>query len=418
MINLERRKTAELVPYANNARINDAAVNAVANSIRDFGMNNPILIDEKNVVIAGHARLRALQKLGIEETPVIVVSGISEEQIKAYRIADNSTAQLSEWDLGKLQAELDALDCQMEQYGLQKQLDEIQRQMDEELAAEIEEDEIPAVDESIEPITKPGDLWILGRHRLLCGDSRIFASVEKLMNGTRADMLLTDPPYNVAYQGKTTAGLKIENDDLSEEDFMKLLDLSFGAADKVLKDGAAFYIWHPDSGGLNFRLACKNTGWKIRQCLIWVKNSFVLGRQDYQWKHEPCLYGCKNGERYFAEEDYRQDHEPCLYGWTEGAAHYFTTDRKKSTVLEYNKPTKNGDHPTMKPVGLLAKQVANSSRVDEIVLDLFGGSGSTMIACEKLNRICYMMELDPKYCDVIVRRWEKLTGRKAEKVAG
>lgn len=418
MINLERRKTAELIPYANNARINDAAVSAVANSIHDFGMNNPILIDEKNVIIAGHARLRALQKLGIEETPVIVVSGISEEQVKAYRIADNSTAQLAEWDLDKLQAELDSIDFKMEQYGLQKQLDEIQRQMDAALAAEIEEDEIPEVDEASEPKTKAGDIWLLGRHRLMCGDSRNLEEVERLVNGVKADMFLTDPPYNVDYEGKTKNGLKIENDNLSEEDFMELLVSSFGAADKVLKSGAAFYIWHPDSGGLNFRLACKNTGWKIRQCLIWVKNSLILGWQDYQWRHEPCLYGNKVGDRYFAEEDYRQDHDPCLYGWTEGAKHYFIDDRKKSTVIEYNKPLKNGDHPTMKPVGVLAKQVANSSRGDEVVLDLFGGSGSTMIACEKLNRICYMMELDPKYCDVIVKRWENLTGRKAEKVAG
>ncbi len=418
MINLERRKTADLIPYENNARINEAAVNAVANSIRDFGMNNPILIDEKNVIIAGHARLNALKKLGIEETPVLVVSGISEDKVKAYRIADNSTAQLSEWDLEKLQTELNAIDIEMAQYGLQEQLDEIQRQMDEALAAEIEEDEIPEADTVNSPISNPGDVWLLGRHRLLCGDSRNLSEVEKLMSGVKADMLLTDPPYNVAYEGKTKEKLKIANDDLSEEDFMKLLELSFGAADKVLRAGAAFYIWHSDNGGFNFRLACKNTGWKIRQCLIWVKNSFILGRQDYQWQHEPCLYGNKEGERYFAESDYRQDHDPCLYGWTNGAAHYFTDDRKKSTVLHYNKPNKNGDHPTMKPVGLLAQQVANSSRVDEAVLDLFGGSGSTLIACEKLNRVCYMMELDPKYCDVIVKRWENLTGRKAEKVAG
>lgn len=213
------------------------------------------------------------------------------------------------------------------------------------------------------------------------------------MQGQQVDLLVTDPPYNVDYVGKTKDALKIENDKKSDDDFHKLLVDAFKAADQVMRPGAAFYIWHADSEGLNFRGACREIGWQVRQCLIWNKNTFVLGRQDYQWKHEPCLYG-----------------------WKDGAAHYFTDDRTQSTVIEEDKPSRSAEHPTMKPIKLLARQIQNSSRPGENVLDMFGGSGSTLITCEQLGRHCFTAELDPKYCDVIIKRWEDFTGQQAEKI--
>ena len=286
--------------------------------------------------------------------------------------------------------------------------------------SEVCEDEIPDVDEEGDPITKLGDIWQLGRHRLMCGDSTSVESVAVLMDGALADMILTDPPYNVAYEGRTKDKLAIMNDNIDDELFRAFLQDAFCAGDSALKKGGAFYIWHAGTEGFNFKYACKAVGWEVKQCLIWNKNTLVLGRQDYQWKHEPCLYG-----------------------WKSGASHYFVKNRKLTTVLNdgvdidvmtsdelrelireitepssvinENKPTRNGEHPTMKPVGLLSRQIRNSSRIGEKVLDLFGGSDSTLVACEQLDRVCYTMELDPKYCDVIVKRWETLTGEKAKK---
>ena len=395
MIKLDRRKCADLKPYENNARINDKAIDAVANSIRDFGMNNPILIDENNVVVAGHARLKALEKLHIEETPVLVLSDLSEDKIKAFRIADNSTAQLAEWDLQKLQAELDSFDIEMEQYGLQEQLDKIQQQIDADMAADLEEDEVPEPDEINQPITEEGDIWKLGRHFLMCGDCTKEEHVKKLLNETKIDLFVTDPPYNVDYEGKTKEALTISNDDMDEEEYLSFLKSAFSNADAYMKSGAAFYIWHADSHGLTVRLASEEVLGKIRKCLVWIKSTFVLGMQDYQWKHEPCLYG-----------------------WKDGAAHFFIDDRKQSTVMEYDKPQKNEEHPTIKPLGLIKQLIINSSKPNQTVYDAFCGSGTTLIACEKLNRTCYAMELKPKFCDVIIKRWETATGLKAVKVKG
>lgn len=244
-----------------------------------------------------------------------------------------------------------------------------------------------------EPKSKHGDIYALGNHRLMCGDSTRLSDVESLMNGAVADMLLTDPPYNVDYEGATDEKLKMQNDNMSEKDYGEFLKNAFSCLNNVLKPGGSFYIWHADTHTVPVRLALAETGLKVRECLIWVKNTFVLGRQDYQWKHEPCLYGRRSGE-----------------------AHYFVNDRSQSTVLEVEKPAKNDLHPTMKPIKLLSPLIVNSSHKGEIVLDLFGGSGSTLIACEQLGRICYTMEFDPKYCDVIIDRWENLTGQKASKV--
>jgi DNA modification methylase len=248
-----------------------------------------------------------------------------------------------------------------------------------------DEDAVPDVPE--EPKTKLGDIYILGNHRLMCGDSTSIDAVEKLTDGL-VDILVTDPPYNVNYEGSN--GLKIQNDSMGDEQFRQFLRDAFVAADAVMKQGAVFYIWHADVEGYNFRGACKDAGWKVRQCLIWNKDSLVMGRQDYHWKHEPCLYG-----------------------WKDGAAHLWASDRKQSTIIECKKPKKNDMHPTMKPVELMEYQILNNTKGQDLVLDLFGGSGSTMIACEKLGRKSRLMELDPKYCDVIVKRWEDFTGKKA-----
>lgn len=248
-----------------------------------------------------------------------------------------------------------------------------------------------ALDEIDEPTTKTGDIWILGRHRLMCGDSTQKEQVLRLMNNQEADMILTDPPYNVDYEGKTADALKIENDNMNETEFYNFLLDSFRNMYESVKYGGSVYVFHADTEGLNFRNAFKSCGFKLAQCLVWVKNTFVMGRQDYQWRHEPILYG-----------------------WKEGAGHYFVDDRKQSTVLEFDKPSKNAEHPTMKPVDLLVYLIKNSSKENNLILDLFGGSGSTLIAAEQTKRNCYTMELDPKYCDVIVKRWETLTGEKAE----
>ena len=249
-----------------------------------------------------------------------------------------------------------------------------------------DEDAVPDVPD--EPKTKLGDIYILGKHRLMCGDSTSITDVEKLMDGQLADQLVTDPPYNVAYEGSN--GLKIQNDNMSDTNFRQFLTDALISAVAFMKQGATFYIWHADIEGYNFRGACRDAALKVRQCLIWNKDSLVMGRQDYHWKHEPCLYG-----------------------WKDGAAHLWAADRKQSTIIQCKKPKKNDIHPTMKPVELMEYQILNNTKGSDIVLDLFGGSGSTMIAAEKIGRCSRLMELDPKYCDVIVKRWEEFTGKKA-----
>ena len=241
-----------------------------------------------------------------------------------------------------------------------------------------------------EPKSRLGDIYMLGNHRLMCGDSARITDVEKLMGGVQADMLLTDPPYNVDYEGKTKDKLKIENDKMDNDNFRQFLVDAFSNADMAMKPGAVFYIWHADSEGYNFRGACFDTGWKVRQCLVWNKNVMVMGRQDYQWKHEPCLYG-----------------------WKDGASHLWAADRKQTTVIDFKRPTKNDLHPTMKPIGLFDYQIKNNTKGGDVVLDLFGGSGTTIMACEQNGRKAYTMEFDPRYVDVIIDRWEKFTGKKA-----
>jgi site-specific DNA-methyltransferase (adenine-specific) len=380
-----------LIPYANNARTHsDAQVAQIAASIREFGFTNPVLVSDDNTIIAGHGRVMAARKLALTQVPVIRLSHLTETQRKAYILADNKLALNAGWDDNLLSIEL----ADLKDLGFDTDLtgfsaDEIAALMPVEVMEGLtDEDEVPEV--SVDPVTKLGDVWLLGKHRLMCGDSTSIQALEDLCQGQSVDMWLTDPPYNVAYEGKTKDALKIQNDSMSDDQFRQFLRDSYVAADAVMKAGAVFYIWHADSEGYNFRGAAQDAGWKVRQCLIWKKQTMVMGRQDYHWKHEPCLYG-----------------------WKDGAGHLWAADRKQTTILEFDRPSRNAEHPTMKPVALFEYQMLNNTKGGDIVLDSFGGSGTTMIAAEKNGRLSRLMELDPKYCDVIVKRWQDFTGKQA-----
>lgn len=381
----------KLIPYVKNSRTHsDGQVAQIAASIKEFGWTNPILVDGESGVIAGHGRLLAARKLGQKEVPVIELKHMTESQKRAYVIADNQLAMNAGWDTTLLSLELADLKEQgfeMDVLGFDpKELDKLLEP--EQVDGLTDEDAVPEA--PVEPKTKLGDIYQLGNHRLMCGDSCSITDMEKLCAGQLVDMWLTDPPYNVAYEGKTKDALKIQNDSMADDQFRQFLRDAYVTADTVMKGGAVFYIWHADSEGYNFRGAAKDAGWTVRQCLIWKKSVMVMGRQDYHWKHEPCLYG-----------------------WKDGAGHLWAADRKQTTVLEFDKPSRNGEHPTMKPVELFAYQMLNNTKGGDIVLDSFGGSGTTMIAAEKHGRYARLMELDPKYCDVIVKRWEDFTGKKA-----
>jgi DNA modification methylase len=391
---IEQIETEKLIPYARNSRTHsDEQISQIMASIKEFGFTNPVLIDEEGLIIAGHGRTVAAQRLGMKTVPIVRLTHLTPAQKKAYVIADNKLALNAGWDLEFLKIEL--LDLQSEDFDLSltgfddDELNDLLAQAVTEGLTD--EDAVPEAPE--EPKTKPGDIYQLGRHRLMCGDSTSIDVLEKLCDGQLVDMWLTDPPYNVAYQGGT--GLTIKNDDMGDEQFRQFLRDAYTAADAVMKPGAVFYIWHADTEGYNFRGAAKDAGWTVRQCLIWKKSSLVMGRQDYHWKHEPCLYG-----------------------WKDGAGHLWAADRKQTTILEFDKPSRNGEHPTMKPVGLFEYQMLNNTKGGDIILDSFGGSGTTLIAAEKNGRIARLMELDPKYCDVIVKRWEDFTGKKAELING
>ena len=401
---IEQVKLDALIPYARNSRTHsDAQVAQIAASIKEFGFTNPVLIDETGSIIAGHGRVMAARKLAIADVPSIRLTHLTEAQKKAYVIADNKLALNAGWDDEMLAVEL----TDLKDMGFDLDLTGFSTDEIEALLAPVgtegltDEDAVPELPEA--PVTVLGDVWLLGKHRLMCGDSTSIDAVDKLMAGGGADMFLTDPPYNVAYGGaggnaanknKVDGGNRntntILNDDMSDDAFRQFLRDAFTTATTAMKPGAVFYIWHSDSEGFNFRGACKDSGLQVRQCLIWKKSSLVMGRQDYQWKHEPCLYG-----------------------WKEGAGHLWASDRTQTTILEFDKPHRNDVHPTMKPVGLFEYQMLNNTKGGDIVLDLFGGSGTTIIAAEKNGRYGYLMELDPKYCDVIVQRWQEFTGQTA-----
>jgi len=371
-MNIVMKQITELKEYENNPRNNDAAVDAVAKSIEEFGFKVPIVVTSKNVIIAGHTRLKASIKLGLLEVPCIIADDLTDEQVKAFRLADNKTAELASWDFSKLEEELSLIEMDMLQFGFEDLESDIpDNATDDDFDPDTE---IPEV-----PVSRKGDLYVLGKHRVLCGDSTLKEDVDNLVNEKLVDMIFTDPPYNVDYEG--TAG-KIQNDKMEDSTFYLFLLDAFTNMFENTKKGGAIYVCHADTEGLNFRNAYKNAGYKLAECLIWVKNALVLGRQDYHWRHEPILYG-----------------------WKEGAAHYFIDDRTQDTIWEYNKPRRNEEHPTMKPLELVGKAIANSSRVGETVLDLFGGSGSTLIAADQLGRSAYLMELDEKFVDVIIKRF-------------
>lgn len=430
---LDLMQVERLIPYARNARTHsETQVAQIAASIREFGFTNPVLISDDGDIIAGHGRVLAARQLGMEAVPCIALSHLSEDQRRAYVIADNKLALNAGWDEELLRLELRGLEVagfDLALTGFEKsELDALflgGDDVDEQGLAP--DDEAP--DRKARAVSSPGDIWILGDHRVMCGDSTDLAAVEALCGGDLVDAVWTDPPYNVAYE--TEAG-SIANDDLPDADFLDFLRSAMASAFAVMQPGAPIYVAHADTEGLNFRTAFRDAGLKLSGCLIWAKNALVLGRSDYQWRHEPILYG-----------------------WKPGAAHPWFGGRAKTTVIEAagdmpyileadgsvqieigetvlrisgadlqvqelvgsvvraEKPRRNAEHPTMKPVDLIAGQLRNSTQRGETVLDLFGGSGSTLIACQKLGRRARLMEFDPGYCDVIVRRWEAWSGKRA-----
>lgn len=414
-------KIDEITPYDNNPRKNDAAVEIVMKSIREFGFKVPIVLDKDHTIVAGHTRLKAAQRLGLTKVPCIVAADLNDEQIKAFRLVDNKTSEYAEWDLLKLEQELRELqelhfDIGLFDFKIQPEADEDDFDLDE------------ALDAIGTPTSKEGDVWTLGRHRLVCGDSTKQESVEVLMNGKKAQIVITDPPYNVDYTNPTTE-MSIINDKMADKKFLAFLIDSYKQMIASMEPGAPIYVFHADTEGLNFRNAFKAAGFKLSQLLVWVKSSLVPGYSDYQWRHEPIIYGWKEGapHRWYGDRTnstvYEKDKLPNPNSMKKAElVEYVKTlqerDYAKSTVVRCEKPTANISHPTMKPVKLIGKLMTNSSQAGDLVLDPFGGSGSTLIAAEQLGRTCYTMELDPRFCDVIIQRWEEYTGLTAERTNG
>lgn len=375
----------KLVPYVNNARTHSQEqINKLRSSLREFGFINPVIIDRDFGVIAGHGRILAAKEEGITEVPCVFADHLTETQKKAYIIADNRMAMDAGWDEELLRVEIEALQAQAFDLSLtgfdEKELSDLFKD-----DTDVQEDDFD-VDAELEKPTfsKSGDVWTLGRHRLVCGDSTKAETFNTLMQGRKANLVVTDPPYNVNYEG--TAG-KIKNDNLADEKFYQFLFDAFSNIEKFMADDASIYVFHADTEGLNFRKAFSDAGFYLSGCCIWKKPSLVLGRSPYQWQHEPCLYG-----------------------WKKSGKHQWYADRKQTTIWEFEKTKKNTDHPTMKPIPLLAYPIQNSSMSNTLILDPFGGSGSTLIACEQTDRDCYTIELDEKYCDVIVKRYIEQVG--------
>ena len=379
----------ELIPYARNARTHSSAqITQIAASIKEFGFLAPIVIAEDNMILCGHGRFYAAQKLGLKKIPCVKESHLTEAQKRAYIIADNKLSINAGWDDELLAVELSDLQGEGVDLSItgfdEKELADL---FDDKNKPDVEDDgyDLSAALEKAAFVQR-GDIWTVGRHRLMCGDATSADDVTALMGGKRANLLLTDPPYGVSF--KSSSGLTIQNDSIKDEDFYSFLKSAFSAAVGCLEKGAAAYIFHADTEGLNFRRAFVDAGFHLAGCCIWVKDSLVLGRSDYQWQHEPVLYGfLQNGK------------------------HSWYSDRKQTTIWNFSKPKKNANHPTSKPLDLLSYPIQNSSQENAIVLDTFGGSGSTLMACELTNRICYTMELDEKYASVILRRYVDDTGR-------
>ena len=375
----------KLVPYVNNARTHSPEqIKKLRSSLREFGFINPVIIDREYGVIAGHGRILAAKEEGIREVPCVFADHLTEAQKKAYIIADNRMAMDAGWDEELLRVEIEALQG-MDFDPLLTGFDEKELAALFDDGAEAKDDEFDVDEELEKPVfSKTGDVWTLGRHRLVCGDSTKAETYEVLMQGKKANLVVTDPPYNVNYEG--TAG-KIKNDNMAAEKFYQFLLDAFTNMEKVMAEDASIYVFHADTEGLNFRRAFTDAGFYLSGCCIWKKPSLVLGRSPYQWQHEPVLYG-----------------------WKKNGKHQWYSDRKQTTIWEFEKPRKNADHPTMKPIPLLAYPITNSSMSNTLILDPFGGSGSTLIACEQTDRSCCTIELDEKYCDVIVKRYVELKG--------
>ena len=416
-------------PYKKNPRKKKKAIPYVMESIKQFGFKNPVILDKNNVIVAGHTRIESAKRLGITEIPCIYADDLTDEQIKAFRLADNKVAEIAEWDIDLLDTELDdILNIDMSDFGFDLDLEDEEEK-------EIIEDEVPEVPE--EPKAKLGDIYQLGNHRLMCGDSTKEEDVAKLMNGVKADLVVTDPPYNVnigqgggsicsmRIQNHRTDGATIKNDNMDDSEFNVFLIKAFKNMYESLKDGGVFYVWHGQTKSDIFIQTLRKNQLEIREMLIWNKDRLVMGRQDYQWKHEGCVYGWKEGASHYFVDDRKQttvieDKKPDIKKMKKEELvkllEEIYSDKQSTTIINEERPGISEEHPTMKPVKLIARQVKNSSRIEEKVLDLFGGSGTTLITCEQLNRKCYMMEYDPHYVDVIIQRWENFTGEKAIKL--
>ncbi|MEP6539581.1 MAG: DNA modification methylase [Bryobacteraceae bacterium] len=380
------------IPYARNARnIPQAAIDKVAASIKEFGWQQPVVVDEAGVIICGHTRLLAARKLGLEVVPVHIASNLSTAQVKAYRLLDNRSHEEATWDMELLGAELvdlQASDLDLLLTGFDQ--DEIAKLLAEQSVTQGLTDDDAVPDTPEEPVTKPGDVWILGRHRLLCGDSTDLESIGKLLGDSRADLIFSDPPYNCDYTGYTAEKLKIQSDKLSPDAFREFLELAFQACRTAVKAGASAYICHGSSYQREFQNALEAGGFSVRCQIIWAKNTFAWGFGRYKFQHEPIFYCHTAGQ------------SDAWYG-----------DKTQSTLWHEKKPAANRLHPTMKPVELIERALVNSSKAGDLVFDPFGGSGSTLIACEKVGRNAVLIELDPRYVDVIVQRWEAFTGHSA-----
>lgn len=409
---IEKVRLADLVPDDRNARTHsERNINEIMKSLQEHGQYRPFVVQKgTNKVCVGNGMLAAMIRLGMTEGDA-VIKEMTDEQFTRLALADNRTAELAEWDDDILR---DLLGGLTNPIGWTQE--EISMLLDKE-KKEIIQDEPPPVQEKTK--SKPGELWLMDSHILMVGDATNQGDVNKLVGGGMVDLFLTDPPYNVNYT-KGSAGT-IENDNMDAAAFRAFLMDAFKAADGVLKSGGAYYIWHAGLNGNQFRAAVESVGWELKQILIWNKNHFTLGRQDYQWKHEPCLYGWKPGAgHYFVNEriyatilERAEDKDLSKCSKTELLNLIQAMRTMDSTVMDCDKPVRSAEHPTMKPVELIAREIKNSTKPNEIVLDTFGGSGTTLIAAEQLGRQCRIMELDPHYADVIIRRWQNLTGRQA-----
>lgn len=378
----------KLIPYVNNARTHSKEqITKLRSSLREFGFINPVIIDKDFNIIAGHGRVMAAKEEGYSEVPCVFVEHLTETQKKAYILADNRMALDAGWDEEMLAVEMEELQNLGFDLGLtgfdEKELADL---FDTNNSDDVKDDDFDltaALEKAA--FVQRGDVWTVGRHRLMCGDATSADDVSALMNGVKANLILTDPPYGVSF--KSSSGLTIQNDSMKNEEFYTFLLSAFKCMADHLEKGGAAYVFHADTEGLNFRRAFIDAGFHLAGCCIWVKDSLVLGRSDYQWQHEPVLYGfMQNGK------------------------HKWYSDRKQTTIWHFDKPKRNANHPTSKPLDLLGYPIGNSTQENAVVIDTFGGSGSTLMACEQMNRICYMMELDEKYASVILRRYVEDTG--------